>query len=100
MPDPAYITVTAPPGKLTPVHRTDGAEPGGGLLYARPGEIIRVRYVGSQAIRRAIARGDLIPCDMNGAAVGVALAAAAEELPGGRLVIPAPPANKPGKVTP
>lgn len=91
---PEYITVTAPSGRLTPIHKLDGIEPGGGLLYARPGEIIRVRCAKSQAIRRSIGRGDLIPCDMNGAAVGVELAASAEELPDGRVIIPV----KAGKV--
>lgn len=87
MPIPSHITVTAPPDRRTPVHPSDGTEPGGGLLCAVPGEIIRVRYARSQTIRRAIARGDLIPCDMNGAAVGVDLAAAPEEIPGGRVKI-------------
>ncbi len=97
MPDPTHITVTAPPGKLTPIHRDDGAEPGGGLMYVASGEIRRVRL--SQAIRRSIARTDLIPCDMNGAGVGIALAAAPDELTGGRIVIAELRATKPGKAS-
>lgn len=99
MPDPAFITVTAPQGKRTPIHHLDGAEPGGGLLCVEAGQAVRVRYAGSQSIRRSIARGDLIPCDMNGAAVGVALAAAPDELPGGRVVIADRLALKLGKAT-
>lgn len=97
---PAYITVTAPSGRRTPIHHEDGTEPGGGQLCVVAGEIIRVRYAGSQTIRRSIGRGDLIPCDMNGAAVGVALAASADELPGGRVIIAERLALKLGKVTP
>lgn len=98
MPDPTHITVTAPKGKRTPVHPADGVEPGGALLCVVEGEIRRVRY--SQTTRRSVARGDLIPCDMNGAAVGVALAAAPDELPGGRVSIAERQALKAGKVTP
>ena len=87
MSDPAFITVTAPPGRRTPVHKDDGAEPGGGQLCVVEGEIVRVRYAKSQSIRRSITRGDLIPCDMNGAAVGVSLAACPRELPEGRIKI-------------
>jgi hypothetical protein len=88
MPAPEYITVTAPPGRQTPVHKSDGVEfGGGGLLYVIAGQVVRVRYAKSQTIRRSIGRGDLIPCDMNGAACGVELAAAPEELPDGRIVL-------------
>lgn len=87
MPDPAFITVTAPPGRRTPIHRDDGAEPGGAQLCAVEGEIIRVRYAKSQSIRRSIARGDLIPCDMNGAAVDINIASCPKELPDGRVAI-------------
>lgn len=100
MSDPSHITVTAPPGRLTPVHRADGAEPGGALLCAKAGEIIRVRFAGSSAIRRSIARGDLVPCNMSGAAVGVHFAAAPNELPDGRVVIAERQALEPGKATP
>lgn len=95
MPDPTHITVTAPAGKRTPVHSADGVEPGGAVLYVTDDVIARVRY--SQTTRRSINRGDLIPCDMNGAAVGVALAAAPADLPGGKVPRPA---AKTGKATP
>lgn len=85
MAQPDYITVTAPPGRTTPIHPGDGREPGGGLLYADFVTVIRVRR--SQDVRRAVARGDLIPCDMNGAPVTIHLARAPEELPGGRIAI-------------
>lgn len=98
MPDPSHITVTAPQGVTTPIHRLDGSEPGGGQLCVRAGEIVRVRYAGSQTVRRSIGRGDLIPCDMNGASVGVALAFAPDELPGGRVIIAERLALKLGKV--
>lgn len=99
MPDPSHITVTAPPGRTTPVHRTDGTEPGGALLCATPGTVIRVRFAGSSTVRRSIARGDLIPCDMNGAPVASAqLAAAPDELPDGRVPV-APRDLKLGKAT-
>jgi len=83
MPDPTHITVTAPAGRRTPIGRRDGAEPGGSQLCVVRGVVCRVRY--SQDVRRSIARGDLIPCDMNGAPVTVTLAAAPSELPGGKL---------------
>lgn len=78
--NPTHIKVTAPQGKLTPIGQADGRLPGGGSLRVHDGIICRVRY--SQDIRRSIARGDLIPCDMNGADVGVHLddAAAPEDL--------------------
>lgn len=88
MPAPFHITVTAPPGRVTPIHTTDGAEPGGAQLRVIEGEVFRVRFVGSQAIRRAIARGDLVMCDLNGAPVASAeLAACPTDLPGGRVVV-------------
>lgn len=92
---PAYITVTAPPGRVTPIHRDDGVDLGGGQLTVSAGEIVRVRYAKSQSIRRRIAAGDLVPCDMNGAAVGVDLAAAPRELDGGKVL--ARREAKPGK---
>lgn len=85
MPEPAYILVTAPTGRVTPIHATDGFDPGGGLLYVTDGTVCRVRY--SQAIRRAIARADLFPCDMNGAAVGLELATAPDDI-GGKVRLP------------
>lgn len=88
MPAPSHITVTAPPGRRTPIHPDDGREPGGGQLCAVDGEVIRVRFAGSTSIRRSIGRRDLILCNMDGAPVESAeLAAAPDELPGGRLVI-------------
>lgn len=85
MPDPTHITVTAPPGRKTPVHGRDGQEPGGGLLYVTNDVVARIRY--SQTTRRSIGRGDLVPCDMNGAATTVTLAAAPDDLPGGKIVL-------------
>lgn len=80
MPDPTHITVTAPTGKVTPIHESDGIAPGGVQLRVTAGAVERVRY--SQSVRRAIGRGDLIPCNMSGAAVpSVDLAAAPEERP-------------------
>ena len=99
MPTPTHITVTAPPGRVTPVDRRDGAEPGGGQLRVIDGVVVRVRFAGSGAIRRSIARGDLIPCDMNGAPVASAeLAAAPTELPEGRVLVKRD--AKSGKATP
>lgn len=79
MPDPTHITVTAPPDRVTPIHEADGITPGGGQLRVRAGVVARVRY--SQSVRRSIARGDLIPCNMSGAAApSIDLADAPEEL--------------------
>jgi hypothetical protein len=64
---PSHITVTGVPGRHTPIHRDDGTAPGGALLYVCEGQVDRVRY--SQAVRRSIARGDMLPCDMDGAPV-------------------------------
>lgn len=83
MPAPTHISVTAAAGRKPPIHSDDGREPGGGLLLADEDSVIRVRY--SQAIRRAIGRGDLVPCNMDGAPCTVALAAAPAELPAHRL---------------
>jgi hypothetical protein len=66
MPDPTHITVTAPPDRVTPIHKDDGVEPNGAQLRVTSAVTVRVRY--SQSVRRAIARGDLIPCNMSGAA--------------------------------
>lgn len=79
---PSHITVTAPPGRTTPIHQLDGRGP------AVDGEVIRVRFAGSHTVRRSIGRGDLIPCDMSGSAVpSIELAAAPEEIPEGRIVL-------------
>lgn len=74
-----HITVTAPPGRRTPIHPSDGVRPGGGALYVEHGCVERVRY--SQTVRRSLGRGDLISCDLNGAPVTVTLAAAPMEIP-------------------
>lgn len=76
--DPTHITVTAPAGVRTPIHPNDGIRPGGDPLFVVAGAVERVRY--SQTIRRALGRGDLIACNMDGAPVTVALAAAPSEL--------------------
>ena len=82
MPDPTHITVTAPSDRVTPIHKDDGIEPSGAQLRVRAGFVARVRY--SQSVRRAIGRGDLIPCNMAGAAVpSVTLAAAADDFAAG-----------------
>jgi len=95
MPAPSHITVTAPPGRVTPIHSMDGAEPGGAQLRVIEGEVVRVRFAGSQAVRRAIARGDLVMCDLNGAPVASAdLAACPADLPGGRIAIRKPEKTK------
>jgi|1185.fasta_scaffold120431_2 hypothetical protein len=80
---PTHIMVTAAPGRRPPIHKDDGRDPSGGLLYADDATVIRVKY--SQAIRRSITRGDLIPCNMDGVSCAVALAAAKDELAEPRL---------------
>jgi hypothetical protein len=80
---PTHIMVTSAPGRLTPIHKDDGQEPGGGLLHADDKTVIRVKY--SQAIRRSITRGDLIPCNLDGVSCAVERAAAKDELPEPRL---------------
>lgn len=94
MPDPTHINVTSPPGRLTPIHSDDGAEPGGGIMYVEPGTVRRVRY--SQTTRRALRRGDLIACDMNGAETTVTLAAAPHDLAGASSVEVPPAADLAG----
>lgn len=94
MPDPTHITVTAPPDRVTPIHKDDGYAPGGVQLRVTSAFVDRVRY--SQSVRRSIARGDLIPCNMSGAGVpSLHLAAAPAELPGGRIEIRAAAAARP-----
>lgn len=86
MSSPTHIMVTAPSDRVTPIHAADGIEHSGAQLRVTAGRVVRVRY--SQTTRRAIARGDLIACNMAGAAVSsIDLAAAPDELP-------APPAAK------
>jgi hypothetical protein len=89
-PIPSHITVTAPLGRVCPVHGSDGVEPGGAQLRVTPDDIARVRYAGSGSIRRAVVRGDLIPCDMNGAPCDIFAAAAVNDLPGGGAKIAKP----------
>jgi hypothetical protein len=79
MAPPTHITVTAPPGRKTPIHKADGVDPGGSTMYVEAGIVRRV--ANSQTVRRAIARGDLLLCNMNGADVdSVELAAAPVDL--------------------
>ena len=87
MPDMTHITVTAPAERVTPIHKRDGGTVTGAQPQVIAGEIHRVRY--SQDVRRAIGRGDLVPCDMNGAPCGVELAAAPDEIDGYKIAIPA-----------
>lgn len=83
---PTHVTVTAPEGRLTPVHTRDGIQPGGAQMVVQAGFVERVAY--SQLTMRSINRGDLVLCDLNGASVASAdLAAAPNELPGGRITL-------------
>ncbi len=82
-----HITVSAPPGRRTPLHPSDGCEPGGGMMYVEAGIVARVRW--SQGVRRSIRCGDLFPCNTDGKAVASAeLAAAPAPLDGGKIVLP------------
>lgn len=94
---PTHITVTGVLDRKTPVHSSDGIAPGGGLLLVEHGFIDRVRY--SQAIRRSIGRGDLVPCDMNGASVASAELADSPDDIGGRIEIARAPQAKAKKET-
>lgn len=81
MAPPTHITVMAPEGRLTPIHPSDGVEPGGRRMYAEPGIVRRVRW--SQTIRRAVNRGDLGLVNAKGEPVKtIAEAACPDELPG------------------
>lgn len=63
---PTHITVTAPEGRKTPIHPNDGSDPESPtLMFVEHGTIARVKY--SADVRRAIARGDLIAVDGDGA---------------------------------
>ncbi len=75
MPKITHITVTAPEGRVAPIHADDWCGPGGEPPAVRHGVVCRVKY--SQTVRRAIARGDLIPCDMDGKRAASANAASA-----------------------
>lgn len=87
MSKPSHITVTAPPGRLTPINPKDGRAPGDHLMYVEPGKVRRVAY--SADVARAIAAGDLVPCNMDGARVASAdLAAAPDHIDHGEHVSP------------
>lgn len=87
---PTHVTVTAPPGRLTPIHEGDGRRPGGAQLLVAPGMIERVKL--SQHTMRSITRGDLVLCTMDGKTVAsYELAAAPVPLD----TIPAPAPIKP-----
>ena len=61
---PAFLTVTAPEGRTTPIAPNDAADPTGLVLTVTSDVVCRVRY--SSDVRRAIACGDLIPCTVAG----------------------------------
>lgn len=85
----SHVTVTAPEGRRTPIHPNDGTEPGGGQLYSTAEFVDRVAY--SSTTIRAISRGDLVLCDLNGARVpSVELASAPTEIDGGRVRVRVP----------
>lgn len=71
---PTHILVTAPEGRKTPIGANDASDPTGGLLLVEPGRVTRVRY--SQDVRRSVARGDLLPCNLHGTTVALEQAAA------------------------
>lgn len=65
---PSHIFVTAPEGRLCPIHPADGRNhETGGLLYVEHGKVERVKYSGD--VRRAWKRGDLVLVDRQGAKV-------------------------------
>lgn len=85
MPHLTHVTVTAPEGRRTPIHESDG-KAGTEQLQVVPGIVDRVRW--SRLTSRAVGRGDLILCDLNGAPVAsVELADAPDELPGLRVEV-------------
>jgi hypothetical protein len=75
---PSHITVTAPEGRLTPIHPDDGVEPGGHLMYVRAGHVRRVAL--SMDVRRYILDEDLIPCKPDGTPCSIDDAAAPEDI--------------------
>ena len=93
---PTHVTVTAPDGRLTPIHPDDGVGLGGAPLRVTSETVARVRW--SQTTRRAVARGDLLLCDAAGKPVtGPHDAAAPDDLGAGsrpvgaaRAATPAP----------
>lgn len=95
MPLPTHVTVTAPAGRLTPIHPEDGVDIAGAPLRVAPGTVRRVRW--SQTTSRAVGRGDLILCRRDGSRVRTPEEAACDEdLPGLRLPIADP---APGPIT-
>jgi hypothetical protein len=79
---PTHILVTAPEGRLCPIHPSDGGDDAGGLLYVMHGRVTRVKY--SQDVRRSIKDGDLIPCTRDGKpAKDLEAAACNQPLPSG-----------------
>lgn len=73
---PTHIFVTAPDGRMPPLHPSD-ASGGLGLVHAEHGKVTRVKY--SAEVRRAITDGDLIPTTIGGTPVKDIDKAAAEE---------------------
>jgi len=77
---PTHVTVTAPEGRMTPIHPDDGVDAGNRRLFVEHGFISRVRW--TQTTRRARNRGDLILCNMSGEPVDSAeLATSRQDLP-------------------
>jgi hypothetical protein len=85
MSNPTHVHVTAPEGRRTPIHRNDGIESNGGQLHVESAEVRRVVF--SQDVRRAVARGDLVLCNMHGVACDLDKAGAPDELEGGRAAV-------------
>jgi hypothetical protein len=85
---PTHVTVTAPEGRMTPIHPSDGIDHAGVRMVVEAGTVRRVRW--SQTTRRAWNRGDLILCNMDGSRVATPeLAAAPRELEGGKIILAA-----------
>lgn len=83
---PTHVTVTAPEGRLTPIHPEDGVGIAGAALRIGPGEVCRVRW--SQTTIRAVRRGDLILCTAEGTPVGTPQEAErTTDLPGLRVIL-------------
>lgn len=73
-----HITVTAPEGRKTPIAPNDGIDPESHMLFVDPGTVCRVRY--SADVRRAITRGDLVPCGLDGKPVELEKAGCTKQL--------------------
>jgi hypothetical protein len=67
MAETVFITVTAPAGRMTPIHERDGREPNGSQLRVEHGTVCRVRA--SQTVMRSVMRGDLLLCRVDGTLV-------------------------------